>query len=139
LSTNGGGGGGTESGGGGDVDEDGIPADTMRVIREGINPKATSRHRSQAFWNVMMVLKPLGFTVDGIVNLFERYPDGIANKYDGRLRREVERAYNRLNESENDKSKILAELNRDNAVVLDGARTRVLRFEEVTHEAWGER
>jgi hypothetical protein len=34
---------------------------------------------------------------------------------------------------------ILAELNRDNAVVLDGARTRVLRFEEVPHEAGGER
>jgi hypothetical protein len=33
----------------------------------------------------------------------------------------------------------LAELNRDNGVVLDGARTRVLRFEEVPHEAGGER
>jgi hypothetical protein len=34
---------------------------------------------------------------------------------------------------------VLSELNRDNAVVLDGARTRVLRFEEVEHDAGGER
>jgi hypothetical protein len=34
---------------------------------------------------------------------------------------------------------ILAELNRENAVVLDGARTRVLRFEEVLHEAGDKR
>jgi hypothetical protein len=34
---------------------------------------------------------------------------------------------------------ILAELNRDNSVVIDGARTRVLRFEDVPHEAGGER
>src|SRR5262249_46887033 len=38
-----------------------------------------------------------------------------------------------------DDEEILAELNRDNAVVLDAARTRVLRFEEVMHEASGER
>jgi Family of unknown function (DUF5906) len=34
---------------------------------------------------------------------------------------------------------VLGELNHDNAVVLDGARTRVLRFEEVPHQAGGER
>jgi len=34
---------------------------------------------------------------------------------------------------------ILAELNRDNAVVLCGSRTRVLRFEDAPHEAGGER
>jgi hypothetical protein len=34
---------------------------------------------------------------------------------------------------------ILAELNRDNAVVLDAGRTRVLRFEDVPHEAGGEK
>jgi hypothetical protein len=33
---------------------------------------------------------------------------------------------------------VMAELNRDNCVVLDGARTRVLRFEEVEHDAGGE-
>jgi len=34
--------------------------------------------------------------------------------------------------------RLLAELNRDNSIVLDGARTRVLRFEEVEHDAGGE-
>jgi hypothetical protein len=34
--------------------------------------------------------------------------------------------------------RVLAELNRDNCVVLDGARTRVLRFEENEHDAGGE-
>jgi len=41
--------------------------------------------------------------------------------------------------TESDREEILAELNRDNAVVLDSARTMVLRFEEVSHEAGGER
>ena len=33
---------------------------------------------------------------------------------------------------------VMAELNRDNCVVLDGARGRILRFEEVEHDAGGE-
>jgi hypothetical protein len=33
---------------------------------------------------------------------------------------------------------VIAELNRNNCVVLDGARTRILRFEEVEHDAGGE-
>jgi hypothetical protein len=33
---------------------------------------------------------------------------------------------------------LLAKMNADNCVVLDGARTRVLRFEEVEHDAGGE-
>src|SRR5262249_30051407 len=35
-------------------------------------------------------------------------------------------------------ARVLAELNRDNCVVLDAARTRVLRFEEMEHDAGGE-
>jgi hypothetical protein len=41
--------------------------------------------------------------------------------------------------NESDPAEILAELNRDNAVVLDCGRTMVLRFEELPHEAGGER
>jgi hypothetical protein len=44
----------------------------------------------------MLVLKRLGFTVDGIINLLELYPGGIMQKYEGRLRQEVERAYNKI-------------------------------------------
>ena len=33
---------------------------------------------------------------------------------------------------------MLAELNRDNCIVLDGGRTLVLRFERAEHDAGGE-
>lgn len=82
--------------GGAQPDEASIPTDTMRVIREGSSASASNRHRGQIFWNVMTVLKPLGFTVDSIVNLLERYPDGIAVKYEGRLRRQVEHVYQKI-------------------------------------------
>jgi hypothetical protein len=134
--TNGNSGAGASAGG---SDEASIPADTMRIIRDGPSASASNRDRSQTFWNVMRVLKGLGFTVEGIVNLLERYPDGISKKYEGRLRQEVERAYNKLHHQGQSDEALLAELNRDNAVVLDGARTRVLRFEEMPHEAGGER
>jgi hypothetical protein len=42
-------------------------------------------------------------------------------------------------EREDQRAELLAELNRDNCVVLDGARTRVLRFERVEYDADGER
>jgi hypothetical protein len=123
-------------GGGAQPDETDIPADTAKIIREG---PGKGHDRSQAFWNVMMVLKRLGFTLDAIVKLLERCPDGIAKKYEGRLQQEVQRVYNKLHQHESESEKILTELNRDNAVVLDGGKTMVLRFEEILHEAGGER
>jgi hypothetical protein len=72
-----------------------IPADTMRVIRDGPT-KGNAKDRSLAFWNVVMVLKELGFTVEGILELLERHPEGLAKKYEGRLRRETERAYDKI-------------------------------------------
>jgi hypothetical protein len=74
--------------------ESAIPADTMGVIRDG--PSAGNQDRSQTFWNVMIALKSLGFTVDGIVGLLECYPDGIAKKYEGRLRQQVEHCYDKI-------------------------------------------
>jgi hypothetical protein len=88
-------GGGTSSEGGtGTADEASIPADTLRVIREG----APKGERSNAFWNVMLVLKHGGWSTDATVALLEKYPDGIASKYRGRLRQEVERIWNKLRE-----------------------------------------
>jgi hypothetical protein len=75
------------------ADETDVPADTMKAIRNGV---ADGRDRSHVFWNVVVALKRLGFTPNGIVDLLERYPDGIAKKYEGRLRQEVERAYNKI-------------------------------------------
>jgi hypothetical protein len=74
------------------TNEANIPGETMRVIREGV-PKDL---RSDVFWNVMIVLKQDGWSIDAIVGLLERFPNGIAAKYIGRLQREVERVYNKL-------------------------------------------
>lgn len=76
----------------GSGDEAGIPADTLRVIRDGL-PEG---QRSEAFWNVVLVLKDSGWSINATVALLEKYPDGIARKYEGRLRQEVERIWNKL-------------------------------------------
>jgi hypothetical protein len=72
-----------------------IPSDTMRVIRDGPT-KGNARDRSLAFFNVMIALKGLGFTLERIIELLERYPEGVAKKYEGRLRYETEREYNKI-------------------------------------------
>src|SRR5262249_27965884 len=78
-------------------DEGSIPADTMQVIRDGVEE---DKQRRRAFWNVMMALKRRGFTVDGIIALLEKYPDGIAKRHCGRLRDEIEWVYGRINASQ---------------------------------------
>src|SRR5262249_28471692 len=85
-------GGGAEPGAGTAGDEAGIPDETLRVIRDGV-PKG---QQSDAFWNVILVLKQSGWSSNGVVALLEKYPDGIAQKYRGRLQREVERIWNKL-------------------------------------------
>src|SRR5262249_14695458 len=77
----------------GQADETDIPEDTMRAICNGI---ADGRDRSHVFWNVVVALTRLGVTPDGIVDLLDRHPDGIAKKYEGRLRQEVERVYGKI-------------------------------------------
>jgi DNA-binding transcriptional ArsR family regulator len=74
-------------------DEADIPDDTMRAIRDGV---VNDRDRSHVFWNVVVALKRIGFTAAAIVALLEQYPDGIAKKYEGRLRQEIERAYDKI-------------------------------------------
>src|SRR6516165_134713 len=80
---------------GGSASEADIPADTMRVIRDGPT-KGNAKDRSLAFFNVMIVLKGLGFTVERIIELLERYPEGVAKKYEGRLGYETKREYNKI-------------------------------------------
>jgi len=52
--------------------------------------------RAQRFWNIMMVLKRKGFTINGCVALFAKYPKGIAARYRGRLQHEIERAWHEI-------------------------------------------
>ena len=68
-------------------DEADIPTDTLGIIREG------AAEDGRLFWNVVLVLQRLEYTVDEVVALFERYPTGIGSQYVGRLRNEVERIY----------------------------------------------
>jgi hypothetical protein len=79
-------------GGGGTADEANVPDETLRVIRDGV-PQG---ERSEAFWNVILLLNQSGWSIDAVVALLEKYPDGIAAKYCDRLRREVERIWNKL-------------------------------------------
>src|SRR5215467_11303177 len=72
-----------------------IPSDTMRVIRDGPT-KGNAKDRSLAFFNVLIVLKGLGFTLERIIELLERYPEGVAKKYEGRLGYETRREYNKI-------------------------------------------
>jgi hypothetical protein len=76
-----------------DDDEDGIPADTLAVIRQGVGDKDD---RSSAFYSVVRVLKDRGITLSHTVELLARYPNGIAAKYRGRLHHEVERIWVKL-------------------------------------------
>src|SRR5262249_13890809 len=75
------------------TDEATIAADTLRIIREGVED---DEDRSYVFYNVVMALKADGWTSAGIFALLDRYPKGIASKYRGRLQREVERTYAKL-------------------------------------------
>ncbi len=75
-----------------DMDENSIPADTMGAIQNGVEDPL----RSDVFWNVVVVLRRTGWTVDGIAALLGRYPNGIARKYRGRLQYEVERVCAKL-------------------------------------------
>jgi hypothetical protein len=84
---------GADEGAPGGGDEAAIPADTMAIIRGDGPPVAD---RSHALWNVIIVLKRMGFTVDGVIAILERHPRGVAAKYVGRLRHETARAYAKI-------------------------------------------
>ena len=68
------------------------PPTRLKIIRNG----TADGMRSHAFWGVVFTLKSRGFTLDRIVALLKKYPDGIAQKYIGRLRHEIGRVYNKI-------------------------------------------
>jgi hypothetical protein len=72
-------------------DESSIPDETLEAI------KSTEKgDRGNILWNVVQTLREDGWTVDGIITLLKRYPNGLARKFKGRLRREVERTWGKL-------------------------------------------
>jgi hypothetical protein len=69
-----------------------LPDELLELIRHG----AESNDRSAVFHNVIAQLKKRRWSVDATVALLERYPNGIAQKYAGRLREEVQRSYDKF-------------------------------------------
>jgi hypothetical protein len=77
---------------GGDGDETTLPNDLLQLIRSGVDD---TEDRSAAFHSVVAQLKRRRWGVEAITSLFEKYPDGVARKYAGRIRDEVERSYDK--------------------------------------------
>jgi hypothetical protein len=67
----------------------GMTVDLFKLISEGV----AEPERSDRFFDTIAWLRRLDWTADAIVGLLEKHPGGIAAKYEGRLRKEVERAY----------------------------------------------
>jgi hypothetical protein len=79
----------------GPFDEATLPADLLDLIRNGVDKGL----RSEKFHRVVAQLKTRRWDAKAIAALFEKYPDGIAQKYAGRLRDEVERSYQKISDS----------------------------------------
>jgi hypothetical protein len=70
-----------------------LPAELLKDIREGGVSKTSNSGRSGLFQSVVDQLKRRHWTIDDIVALLEKYPNGIGAKYAKRLRKEVARSY----------------------------------------------
>jgi hypothetical protein len=67
--------------------------DLYTLIHDGVSEG--SLQRSDQFHHAVGWLYDLDWSINGIVWLLERHPQGIASKYEGRLRQEVERSFNK--------------------------------------------
>jgi hypothetical protein len=79
------------------------PTATGKWVRGGMTVKlhelitdGTEGGRGARFMSAVRQLKQLGWSIDGMVWLFEQHPDGVAGKYEKRLRKEVERAFQKV-------------------------------------------
>jgi putative DNA primase/helicase len=81
-------------------DATGLPEDLMKAIREGgvSNGFGANGDKSGSglFHHVVAELKKRKWTVEAIVSLMEKHPNGVAAKYNGRLLKEVERSYEKV-------------------------------------------
>ena len=78
-----------------DGEETTLPDELIELIRHG----AGTDDRSAVFHSVIAQLKKRRWGVDAIVALLEKYPNGIAQKYLGRIREEVQRSYGKFTTS----------------------------------------
>jgi RepB DNA-primase from phage plasmid len=86
-----------------DADEASLPDDLLKKIREGGVSKGAGKKadvsRSGLFHHVIGNLKKRHWTVERINALLERYPNGVAAKYQGRLLAEIQRAFDRVDDT----------------------------------------
>jgi Protein of unknown function (DUF3987) len=83
-----------------EINEADLTDDLREWVQDGV---PEGEDRSVVFFKVVRALKRLGYSAAAIFELFERYPDGVAQKYldesasgsPARLQREVERAYDK--------------------------------------------
>jgi hypothetical protein len=68
-----------------------ISAELWEIIRNG----AARGQRSNVFQGIVNSLKARGYGIDAQVHILSQYPNGIAEKYWHRLRREIERSFNK--------------------------------------------
>lgn len=71
---------------------DDLPRDLDELVRFG--PPA-GEDRSATFHHAVCWLKDLGWSVGRIETLLSAHPRGVAEKYEGRLRQEIERSYDK--------------------------------------------
>src|SRR5262249_57334566 len=74
-------------------DEATLPEELLKDIREGGVGKTNDKSRSALFQSVIDQLKRRHWSIESIVALLEKYPNGVAKKYVKLLRKEVDRSY----------------------------------------------
>jgi hypothetical protein len=74
-------------------DEATLPEELLKSIREGGVGKSNDKSRSALFQSVIDQLKRRRWSIESIVALLEKYPNGAAKKYVKRLLKEVTRSY----------------------------------------------
>jgi RepB DNA-primase N-terminal domain len=74
-------------------DETTLPEELLKSIRDGGVGKTNDKSRSALFQSVIDQLKRRHWSIESIIALLEKYPNGVGAKYGKRLRKEVERSY----------------------------------------------
>jgi putative DNA primase/helicase len=69
-----------------------LPPDILNLIRDGVE----NDDRSANFFKAVAALKQRFWKLDGIVAMFEKYPQGIAKKYAGRVAQETKRVFDKF-------------------------------------------
>jgi hypothetical protein len=75
------------------------------LITEGTSEGKKVQQRGKQFFGLVKYLRLKGYAVLQIVELFARYPDGVAGKYKGRLETEVNRIWGKFDTPLNDLAK----------------------------------